>query len=54
MAGAYGIMKLVRKMREKAQSRLEEQKQPAEPRDLGVLKPSSDGTYVPDSQQNAG
>ncbi len=54
MAGAYGVMKLVRKMREKAQARLEEQRKPAEPRDLGVLRRSADGTYVPESNQNAG
>ncbi len=48
MAGAYGLVKLVRKIRENARLRLEEQNVPSEPRDLGPLRQSTDGTFVPD------
>jgi len=48
MAGAYGIMKLVRKIRENARMRIEEQSVPSEPRDLGPLTQAADGTFVPD------
>ena len=51
MAGAYGISKLVKKYREKARARIEEQMrppEPAEPRNLGVLERAPDGSFVPE------
>lgn len=54
MAGAYGIMKLVRKIRAKARSRIEEHRGVAEPRDLGALTRAADGTYVPEQGRPPG
>lgn len=48
MAGAYGIVRLMRKIRENARMRLEEKSGSSEPRDLGSLTQASDGTFVPD------
>lgn len=48
MAGAYGVMRLVKKWQAAAQARLEEQTRPDEPRDLGVLERRADGTFAPD------
>lgn len=49
MAGAYGVVRLLRKFRENAaRKRLEEQAVPSTPRDLGALTQAADGTFVPE------
>lgn len=48
MAGAYGISRLVKKYREKARARIEEQTRPDEPRNLGVLERGPDGSFTPE------
>ena len=51
MAGVYGVSKLVKKNREKARTRIEEQAQPTksqEPRNLGTLERAPDGSFAPD------
>jgi hypothetical protein len=54
MAGAYGISKLVKKYREKARARIEEQMrapEPPEPRNLGVLERGPDGSFAPEKSR---
>lgn len=48
MAGVYGVSKLVKKYREKARARIEEQAQPQEPRNLGTLERTPDGSFAPE------
>jgi len=51
MAGVYGVSKLVKKYREKARTRIEEQAQPTkpqEPRNLGTLERTPDGSFAPE------
>ncbi|MCE8000852.1 MAG: hypothetical protein HEP70_18515 [Rhodobiaceae bacterium] len=51
MAGVYGVSKLVKKYREKARTRIEEQTQstkPQEPRNLGTLERTPDGSFAPE------
>jgi len=48
MAGVYGVSKLVKKYREKARTRIEEKAQPQEPRNLGTLERTPDGSFAPE------
>ncbi|MDF1847628.1 MAG: hypothetical protein P1U69_10555 [Parvibaculaceae bacterium] len=54
MAGVYGISKLVKKYREKARARIEEQARgpkPQEPRNLGTLERTPDGSFAPEQSR---
>ncbi len=51
MAGVYGVAKLVKKYRENARTRIEEQVHPQEPRDLGTLERAPDGSFAPEQSR---
>ena len=54
MAGVYGVSKLVKKYREKARTRIEEQmrsQELAEPRNLGTLERTPDGSFAPEQSR---